>query len=905
MIGQTISHYRILEKLGEGGMGEVYRAEDTSLKREVSHYRILEKLGEGGMGEVYRAEDTSLKREVAIKVLPERFTQDAERLARFEREAQILASLNHPNVAAIHSFEHSDGVHFLAMELVEGETLAQRVAKGPLPVEEALEVFRQIAEGLEAAHESGVIHRDLKPANVNITPEGKVKILDFGLAKALEGEIPAADISHSPTRTGEMTSAGVILGTAAYMSPEQARGKPVDKRTDIWAFGCVLYEALTGRQGFGGETISDCIAKVLQKEPDWEALPEKTPWRIQDLLRRCLQKDPHDRLHHIADARIEISVVLSEPFGTTPVGVEARLPRSSWQRVLPWALLGGVAIVILAWTLLDFGEALEQSHSYHFLISPPETVLRSGGPSLGRPSISPDGRLLAFNGVGPDGKRLIFVRPMDSLTSQSLSGTEGSGDIFWSADSLFIGFFAGGRLKKIRASGGPAQTLCDVPPGSGTWNREGDILFSQDGEGIHRVSDSGGTSTPVTRLREEAGEVHDAPHFLPDGRHFLYAVHSPEPETQGLYVGSLDSAESKRISPHSYNRPVYAEPGYLLFPQQQTLMAQPFDLSAYQLQGQAVGVVQQLRTAWWQSYFSVSENGSLVYRRSTSSQSGLVWFSRTGKRLGTIGKVDDYRQIVLSPDETRLAMQLGDDIWMVELARDAFSRVTLDPALETDPVWSPDGRELLFASRRAGKFELFQKLVGGTQEEMRLFSSDKAIFPEDWSEEGHIVFASTGGREVFVLPLSGDREPDSVLEAPFGSNEYHFSPDGRSIAYNSAESGRWEVYVASFPEFGDKQLVSVSGGVQALWREDGRELFYLSLDGQLMATETELGSPLKIGTPRPLFPTKVDVSPFLDQYCVSGDGQRFLVIESPEVANDIIVVVNWFEELKRLVPTGE
>ena len=327
--------------------------------------------------------------------------------------------------------------------------------------------------------------------------------------------------------------------------------------------------------------------------------------------------------------------------------------------------------------------------------------------------------------------------------SQSLSGTEGAFDSFWSADSRFIGFFAGGKLKKISASGGPAQTLCDVPPGFGTWNREGDILFSQDGEGIHRVSDSGGTSTPVTRLREEAREVHDAPHFLPDGRHFLYAVRSPEPETQGLYVGSLDSAEPKRISPHSSSRPLYAEPGYLLFAQQQTLMAQPFDVSAYQLQGQAVAVVQQLRTSWWRSHFSVSENGSLVYRRSTSGQSGLVWFSRTGKRLGTIGKVDDYVQIVLSPDETRLAMALRGDIWMVELARDAFSRVTLDPALETDPVWSPDGRELLFASRRAGKFELFQKLVGGTQREVRLLASDKSMFPEDWSKEGNIVFAST------------------------------------------------------------------------------------------------------------------------------------------------------------------
>ena len=409
----------------------------------ISHYRILEKLGEGGMGEVYRAEDTTLKREVAIKVLPERFTQDAERLARFEREAQLLASLNHPNIAAIHSFEHSDGVHFLAMELVEGETLAERVAKGPLPVEEALEVCRQIAEGLEAAHESGVIHRDLKPANVNLTPEGKVKILDFGLAKALEGEIPAADISHSPTRTDEMTSAGVILGTAAYMSPEQARGKPVDKRTDIWAFGCVLFEALTGRQEFGGETISDCIAKVLQKEPDWEALPDETPWGIQRLLRRCLQKDSHERLQHIGDARIEVSEALSEPFAVTPPGVEAPPPRSSWRQILPWALFGIMVIVAMTLALVDSDETPERMGSIRFSIPVPEGVTL-----VHQPSISPDGKRISFDAHDETGTSL-WVHETDSEIVRRLEGTEGHQSHFWSPDSRFVAFFAKGKLKKM------------------------------------------------------------------------------------------------------------------------------------------------------------------------------------------------------------------------------------------------------------------------------------------------------------------------------------------------------------------------------------------------------------------------------------------------------------------------
>ena len=447
--------------------------------QRISHYRILEKLGEGGMGEVYRAEDTTLKREVAIKVLPERFTQDAERLARFEREAQLLASLNHPNIAAIHSFEPSDGVHFLAMELVEGETLAQRVAKGPLPVEEALEVCRQIAEGLEAAHESGVIHRDLKPANVNITPEGKVKILDFGLAKALEGEIPVADISHSPTRTGEMTSAGVILGTAAYMSPEQARGKPVDKRTDIWAFGCVLFEALTGRQEFGGETISDCIAKVLQKEPDWESLPEKTPWRIQDLLRRCLQKDPHDRLHHIADARIEIRHVLSEPSDHSPVRVPTATP--VWRQTIPWAVTALVAAIAI---FASWEPPSEPPTPRRFSINLPSPFAIDAAPH--RMALSPDGNDLVYLGRRPDHKQEIYHRPLGQFEASPIDGTEGAESLFFSPDGKWVGFYADRTtLKKVPLAGGPALTICTVKGMCGaSWGADGNIVFARRGSGL-------------------------------------------------------------------------------------------------------------------------------------------------------------------------------------------------------------------------------------------------------------------------------------------------------------------------------------------------------------------------------------------------------------------------------------
>ena len=730
--------------------------------QSISHYRILEKLGEGGMGEVYRAEDTTLKREVAIKVLPERFTQDGDRLARFEREAQVLASLNHPNIAAIHSFEHSDGVHFLAMELVEGETLAQRVAKGPLPVEEALEVCRQIAEGLEAAHESGVIHRDLKPADVNITPEGKVKILDFGLAKALEGEIPAADISHSPTRTGEMTSAGVILGTAAYMSPEQARGKPVDKRTDIWAFGCVLFEALTGRQEFGGETISDCIAKVLQKEPDWEALPEKTPWRIQDLLRRCLQKDLRDRLRDIGDAGIEVREALSEPVGTTPLRSEATMRRSSWQQVLPWALVGIMMIVALTVALIDSGEEPEQSQTMHFLISPPETVsfmhfLR----------ISPDGRQIVFDGHDETDRSSLWVGKLDSLDSpiaQRLDGTDGA-IAFWSPDSRFIGVLAEGKLKKIDPSGGPAVSLADVPesvwPWGGTWNRQGTILFSENigpiqGGPIQGVFAAGGEATAITQLDQSRQEVsHRHPYFLPDGRHFLYVAPTAGREDTRIYVGSLDSKERKFLVKTSpWSRVAYSPPGYLLFVRAETLMAQRFDVIQLEVSGEPFPLAEQMGRG---SSFSVSENGVLAYQ--AASQNGqLVWRDRSGKLLGTAVEPGIYRHVDLSRDEKRVAVARregaasGSDIWLLELSTGIFSRFTFDPADDANPNWSPDGGRLAFLSSRNGPPNLFQKNVGGSEPEPLLESeletedlrSERSLakIPKAWSKNGDILFLS-------------------------------------------------------------------------------------------------------------------------------------------------------------------
>ncbi|MFQ5930211.1 MAG: protein kinase, partial [Acidobacteriota bacterium] len=488
--------------------------------KTISHYRVLEKLGEGGMGEVYRAEDTNLGREVAIKVLPDLFAQDPQRLARFEREAKLLASLNHPNIAAIHSFEHADGLHFLVLELVEGETLAERVAKGPLPVEEALEICRQVAEGAEAAHEKGVIHRDLKPANVKITPEGQVKVLDFGLAKALEGETPAADISHSPTLTEEMTRSGVILGTAAYMSPEQARGKAVDKRADIWAFGCVLYEGLVGRQVFGGETVTDIIGAIVHKEPDWNVLPEKTPWNIRALLRRCLEKDPDLRLRDIWDVRIEIKQALSGAVEKLPDLAVARQPVWTLRRTL--LLVSGMVLVtavagVIGWILKPAPEL--PLHKFELAVDSLEAGIETPL------AVSPDGKKVVYVSAGR-----LWIRELDQLEPRQLSRSEEARLPFWSPDSAFVGYVAAGKLWRVPVSGGESTTISDLQGGlvggaGATWGSNGQIVFSRGGTGLLEVSARGGDPQPLLELDPKSeGDFHQ-PHFLPDGRGVLFVVH--------------------------------------------------------------------------------------------------------------------------------------------------------------------------------------------------------------------------------------------------------------------------------------------------------------------------------------------------------------------------------------------
>ncbi len=845
---------------------------------------------------MYRAEDTTLKREVAIKVLPERFTQDDERLARFQREAQVLASLNHPNIAAIHSFEQSDGVHFLAMELVEGETLAQRVAKGPLPVEEALEVCRQIAEGLEAAHESGVIHRDLKPANVSITPEGKVKILDFGLAKALEGEIPAADISHSPTRTGEMTSAGVILGTAAYMSPEQARGKPVDKRTDIWAFGCVLYEALTGRQEFGGETISDCIAKVLQKEPDWAALPDDTPWRIQDLLRRCLQKDSHERLQHIGDARIEISVALSEPFGTTPVRVEARLPRSSWQRVLPWA----VAAVFAVFAVVAYWEPpSEPPNPKRFSINLPSPFATS--PLIYRMRLSPDGNHLVYLGKRSGHQQEIYHRPLGQFEASPIEGTEGATSLFFSPDGKWVGFAANRTtLKKVPLGGGPAVTICTVESTvcGASWGEDGKILFATHGPGIQRVSEVGGTPERI-HDKEEDERFLCWPELLPGGDAVLLGIY-PKDRPQEFGVLSLESGERKTLGTGQYPR--YAPTGHLLYRDiDQGHRAVPFDSTKLELAGDPVPILPEVGRS---VDFTFSSNGTLV-RIPAGPTDGLFWVNRQGESE-LVPEVKGLAPMPrFSPDGKHLSINVEESgearLWIYEIDRALSTPFTFE-GNSGRALWSPDGKQLAFSSDRTGKPGIYSKPFDGSGEAEQLTRSENYQSPSSWSPDGKVLafteFHTESDLDIWMLPLGGAPKP--FLKTQFREYEASFSPDGRWIAFTSDRSGEHEVYVTSYPERGKLILISNGGGRRPVWAPSGKELFYRSLRG-LLVVPLQTKPTLQPQTAQLLFRVGIGDSGFYD---ISPDGTHFVMFRIfMEEPTHFSVVLNWFEELEQKVPT--
>jgi len=881
-------------------------------------YEILAPLGAGGMGEVYKARDTRLERTVAVKVLPSHMSASPEVRQRFEREAKTISQLSHPHICALYDVGREDETDYLVMEYLEGETLSDRLAKGALPLEQTLRYGVEIADALDKAHRQGIVHRDLKPGNVMLTKSG-VKLLDFGLAKALAPVSSASSLTALPTQAPDLTAEGTLLGTLQYMAPEQLEGKEADARTDIFAFGAVLYEMATGRKAFSGRSQASLISAIMREEPAAiSALQSMSPPALDRVVKTCLAKDPEDRWQTAHDVELQLKWIAE---GGSQVGLPvAVVSRRKSRERLVWITITMLLALAAAfpWAIRSIGRAPADARPMRFVVSPPEKAsFTADPPPAGR--VSPDGHHIAFvasSGAGPQ----LWVRALDSLTAQPLPGTEGASYPFWSPDSRFIAFFADGRLKKIELSGKSPQILCDALEGvGGAWNREGTIVFSRSfsGEPLYRVPASGGAPAPVTRLDSSRREdSHRWPYFLPDGRHFLYlASISTRQANNAIYVGSLDSQEARRLVTAN-SSVAYAPPGFLLFVSNETLMAQPFDPDRLALKGDAVPIAERVQPSVPNAYasFSVSENGVLTYWAGTA-ESELVWFDRAGSRLGALGGASDYMSPSLSPDEKRVAVVRSDshtgsrDIWLIEVARGTHTRLTSDRAEEAFPLWSPDGGRIVFISNRDGPEDLYQRLLTGAGRDEALYkSSAPHKHPMDWSRDGRFILYHTRqartGADLWVLPLSGDRRPFPLLQTEFGEWHGQFSPDGRHVAYTSDESGAWEVYVQPFPGSGERLRISASGGGQPRWRRDGNELFYIAADGTMTAVPLDRGSgSLSAGIPKALFKTSVH-TPSLSVifgYAVTGDGQRFL-INTPAadaLRTPITVVLNWTAELKR------
>jgi serine/threonine-protein kinase len=881
---------------------------------QVGPYEITAPIGAGGMGEVYRATDTKLKREVAIKVLPDDVAADPDRLARFEREALVLASLNHPNIASIYGLEESGGVPCLVLELVEGQTLAQRLVTGGLPVERALELAVQIASALETAHEKGVVHRDLKPANVKITPEDSVKVLDFGLAKAIADESPdvLSDPSLSPTMTMSATRAGVILGTAAYMSPEQARGKPVDKRTDVWAFGCVLYELLTGHQAFPGETASDCIAGILGREPEWAALPPRTPLKIREVLRRCLRKKRRDRLHDIADARIEIEEVLADP-AAAETAVDVPPQRSWWVRALPWAL---AAVMTLAFLVslranLEADRGAPRQSTHLSVVLPPHLRLYAERPTV--LALSPDGRRLATV-VDDGGVRRLFVQGLDEAEGRVLAGTEGANSPFFSPDGRWLGFKADEeeKLKKIPVAGGIPVVIVDDAWGRGaTWGPDDFVIFPKEYQGgLWRVPAAGGRPEPVTET-DASGMAHWWPQVLPGGALLFTSLHTTDPDENRIVVRSLKTGQDKvLVEKATFGR--YVATGHLLYMQRGIFFAVRFDESELATIGNPVPVLADVgrRDVYRAGHLEVAADGTLAYisQPTLDPPSHLVWVDRDGSEHRLDASPASYANPRLSPDGRRVALSLSEesrDLWVFELSTGRLDRLTHQPTAEEAPIWTADGKEIIYSAENIN-MDLYRKPADGSGDATLLHSSPYDLYPEAVSPDGKwLIFRedaldTKGDR--WLLSLDGESEPSPFLRTPFGEIMAALSPDGRWLAYTTEDSGRPEIYVREFPGAGKKTRVSVDGGDQASWSPDGEELYFSNGHKMMAAAVIRRQDGLAFGTPRTLFEAPYETHWLGKLYDVAPDGRFLMVKVPPELApRRVNVVLNWFEELERLV----
>jgi eukaryotic-like serine/threonine-protein kinase len=897
------------------------------LAQTIAHYRIQEKIGAGGMGEVYRATDGRLGRDVALKVLPEAFSRDAERMLRFEREAKVLASLNHPNIASIYGLEESNGVRALVMELVEGPTLADRIKQGPVPLGEALPLAKQIAEALEFAHERGIIHRDLKPSNVKLTPEGQVKLLDFGLAKALENETTEEELQNSPTLSAAATRAGVLLGTAPYMSPEQARGRRVDRRADVWAFGCVVYEMLTGQCTFAGETTSDALAAVIRAEPGWTSLPAAAPWPIRDLLRRCLQKDPKRRLQAIGDARIAIEEVLAgaadERASISPGDVQA-----FWRRGMPWTVAGlaiTTAVAVIFWGGRERSTLRAVEHLS--ILPPPGETLSTG--TLAAVAFSPGGDSIVYS-VQHGTATQLYLRYLDRFGSSPLPGTEAATYPFFSPDGQWVGFVAGGKLKKIFLNGGEPVTLCEAMSNRGaSWGPGDTIIFAPTFQsGLMRVPAAGGTPRVFTTVDASKGErSHRWPEFLPGGKAVLYSIIAAK--DIGFWLESKIAVErvdthEKKILPIQGTYPRYSPSGHLLYMREESLFAVPFDLKRLEVTGPPVPVLEAVAIGINSGLasFAVSRTGSVAYipGNPLSTPGLLNWVSRKGSIEPIGAPAQTYSGPHLSPDGQRVTVgvHLGahSDVWVYDISHGAFSRLTFD-GRSTAPIWTPDGKKITFMRIQDSGVEIVSKTADGSgSEEFLLRGQEFSRIPSSWSPDGKFLLYSPAypdtGRDIFVLPMEGDRKPRPFVQTKFDEYDAVFSPDGHWIAYISNETGRPEIYVQPFPGPGGKWQISTEGGLWPVWASEGRELLYLTVGtNRIMSVSVTTRPSFTASAPRFI----ADLPSLLQSYFyangnydVSSDGQRFLFVKMnrPDApSGELRVILNWDEELKHLAPAGK
>jgi eukaryotic-like serine/threonine-protein kinase len=891
--------------------------------RRLGIYQLHERIGAGGMGEVYRARDTRLQRDVAVKILPEAFAADGNRRARFEREALVLASLNHPNIATIHGIEDEDGVHALVMELVDGETLAARIIRGAVPVPEALTIARQIADALDAAHERGIVHRDLKPANIKLTSSGLVKVLDFGLAKAVAEEEPSGDTLEGTTVTAVATQAGHIVGTPAYMSPEQMRGQPVDKRTDIWAFGCVLYEMVTGRPAFARQTVSDTIAAILEREPEWDVVRTAAPAPVRTLLKQCFAKDARRRLRDIADARIQIEEMLTEPPTDQVSGATSKRSVPFWM-TLPLAALAVAAGAVALWVATRTTPAPTPTQlTLSFTGEIHDVAITSV------PSPSPDGQQFVFIGTSEKGTTALWTRAMDSSEPRMLPGTESAQTPIWSPDGAWIAFFADGKLKKTAVGGGQPQTIAPIPGfQDGSWGSSGVIIFRPSNrQPLFRIAESGGEIAPLTRLNEALGEnSHRGPIFLPDGRRFLFTSRCADTANNALYLGSLDSPAVQRVM-SAQSKALYLPVGprgtsALLYYRDGGLEARSFDPDHHTL-GEPRPVIGNVdyNSAGIGAFFQASTDGRvIIIRPAGTGSTQLTWFERSGEQAGVLGPSSaDLYQPRLSPKGDRVAFTRADpkngnrDVWTIEIDRGIAAPLTRNAANDWHPVWSSDGTRLLFNSDRGGKSEGVLYIKSGldaSADEIQLL--DVQSSPTDWSRDGRWAVAA-GTRTATSDPNSStaqivsmsDHSVKRLLDTTSRNGAARFSPDGKWVAYTSEETGRFEVFVRPFANgvaAGEKIQISEAGGDFPVWRADGQELYFMSEDASIHALPTDS---LRVGSLVPrtqrLFrpcPGSGPQSPpmtaqFWGNPYDTRDGKRFIVNCSVRPSREYVALMNW------------